>query len=184
MFRKAIREGTELGRSVKTILDNGQLVPDSLTVEVVDHELNRVRSGFILDGFPRTVKQAEALDDLLVRRGLKIDLAVFLDVPQEALVSRLAGRRVCEGCGRVYHVEASPPRKEGVCDACGGKVVQRRDDSEEVVRRRIEAYENQTYPLREFYSARPYFAAVDGLGSSDEVRMRLTARVEAISHCL
>lgn len=175
LFRSAIKSGTALGLEAKSFIDTGRLVPDSVTIGLVDEELSRSGSdGFILDGFPRNVVQAEALEDILQSRGLKVDRVIFLEVPQSLLLGRLTGRRVCRACGAVYHLETKPIKKDGLCDVCGGEVIQRPDDKEEVIRTRLEAYEHNTRPLKDYYRSKGAYVEVDGTGSSEEVFSRIT----------
>lgn len=175
LFRAAIKFGTPLGQEAKSYLDAGKLVPDSVTIGLVEEELKKLNGqGFILDGFPRNVAQAEALEVLLKPLGLVVDRTVFLEVPMSLLLGRLTGRRVCKSCGTVYHVASKPPSQEGVCDKCGGSVVQRPDDKEEVIRTRLEAYETSTRPLKDYYKAKGRYVEVDGTGTSEEVYGRLT----------
>ncbi len=174
LFRAAIKNGTRLGTEAKTYLDDGKLVPDSITIGLVDEVLQTLDGkGFILDGFPRTVVQAEALGGLLSRLSLKIDKSLFLEVPLDLLLGRLTGRRICKSCGTTYHIESKPPTTAGVCDKCSAAVVQRPDDCEEVIRTRLEAYEMSTKPLKDYYRAKGPFAVVDGTGSSEEVFSRI-----------
>ncbi len=174
LFRAAIRNQTALGKEAKGYLDAGKLVPDSVTIGLVDEELGKLSGKkFILDGFPRNVAQAEALEALLAKRGLAIERVVFLEVPLAKLLGRLTGRRVCRSCGAVYHVESKPPQKAGVCDVCGGEVYQRADDKEEVIRTRLDAYETSTRPLKDYYRGKGPYVEVDGLGSSEEVFGRI-----------
>ena len=174
LFRAAIKNGTKLGTEAKAYLDAGKLVPDSITIGLVDEVLQTLDGkGFILDGFPRTVVQAEALGGLLSRLNLKIDKSLFLEVPLDLLLGRLTGRRVCKSCGTTYHIESKPPTTAGVCDKCSAAVVQRPDDYEEVIRTRLEAYEMSTRPLKDYYRTKGPFAVVDGTGSSEEVFSRI-----------
>ena len=176
MFRAAIKNETPLGVEAKKYLNQGQLVPDSVTIGMVREECAKLNGApFILDGFPRNVTQAEALEVLLKDLNLKIDRAIFLDVPLDILFGRLTGRRVCKSCGTTYHVKAKPTQKEGICDSCGGAVVQRDDDKESVISNRLNAYEQSTKPLREYYAKKDRLKIVDGLGSSEEVFARLKA---------
>lgn len=174
LFRAAIKAGTTLGMEAKGYLDAGKLVPDSVTIGLVQEELGKPSpNGFILDGFPRNVAQAHALEKLLQDRGLKIDGIVFLEVPLEKLLDRLTGRRVCKGCGAVYHVESKPTKVDGVCDLCGGQVVQRPDDKEDVIRTRLEAYEQSTKPLKDYFRNQSSYVEVDGTGTSEDVYERM-----------
>lgn len=179
LFRAAIKNGTPLGKEAKGYLDAGKLVPDSVTIGLVEEELKKLNGqGFILDGFPRNVAQAEALAGLLKTLRLTVDHTVFLEVPLALLLGRLTGRRTCKNCGTVYHIESKPTKVEGVCDVCGGQVVQRPDDKEEVIRTRLEAYETSTRPLKDYYKAKGPYVEVDGTGTSEEVFGRLTKAVQ------
>lgn len=163
LFRAAIKNNTSLGVEAKAYMDKGELVPDSIVIGMVKEAVQK-QSGvdFILDGFPRNIQQATELKKMLAGLGLKIGKAVFLEVPQQMLVSRLTGRRVCENCGTVYHVESKPPQKEGACDKCGGKVVQRADDKESVVITRLRVYEESTAPLKLFFKEQGLLQEVNG----------------------
>jgi adenylate kinase len=164
IFRENIAKGTELGKRAKAYMDKGELVPDSLVIEIAVDRLGQsdCESGFLLDGFPRTVAQAEALDSYLEGRGKKIDKVLLFNVEESILISRLTGRRVCGGCGASYHVVNIPPAKEGICDHCGAALVQRSDDNEETVRNRISVYERQTSPLIDYYKEKGVLASLDG----------------------
>ncbi|MFT4444808.1 adenylate kinase [Parvimonas sp. G1967] len=171
IFRHNIKNETELGKKVKSYLDNGQLVPDELTIDLVWDRLSKedCKNGFLLDGFPRTINQAEALQKGLEERGLKLDRVINIDVDKNILVKRLSGRRVCKNCGETYHVDNKPSEKEGVCDKCSGEVIQRADDNEKTVLDRIEVYESQTFPLIDFYKNLGLILTVDGTLSIEDV---------------
>lgn len=174
LFRAAIKNQTRLGIEARKYMDKGQLVPDAITIGMVEEVFMQLNGqSFILDGFPRNVAQGEALENLLKGHELKIDKALFLEVPIEKLMGRLTGRRVCTACGATYHIEASPTKKEGVCDKCGGQVVQRADDKEDVIRTRLMAYEESTKPLKDFYKSAKKLVEIDGLGATEEVYGRL-----------
>ena len=164
IFRHNIKNETELGKKVKSYLDKGQLVPDELTIDLVWDRLSKddCKKGFLLDGFPRTINQAEALQKGLEERGLKLDKVINIDVDKNILVKRLSGRRVCKNCGETYHVDNKPTLKDGVCDKCSGEVIQRADDNEKTVLDRIEVYEKQTFPLIDFYKNLGLILTVDG----------------------
>lgn len=162
LFRAAIKGQTELGKQAQAYMDKGQLVPDSIVIGMVEEVLKKGVKNFILDGFPRTVAQAQALDELLNKMHLSIGKAIFLEVPTEILMDRLTGRRVCKNCGAVYHIVSKPTTKEGVCDNCGGEVIQRNDDKAEVIGNRLKAYEEFTSPLKDFYKKDGKFTAVNG----------------------
>lgn len=183
LFRSAIKNGTPLGKEAKGFLDAGKLVPDAITIGLVEEVLQKLGSkNFILDGFPRTVPQAEALEGLLKKMGLGIDKILFLEVPLNLLLKRLTGRRVCKNCGAVYHVESKPTAKAGVCDTCGGEVIQRPDDQESVIKTRLEAYENSTRPLKEYYKAHGPYGEIDGVGAAEEVYGRMTKALHVKAH--
>ena len=171
MLRHAVAAGTELGRRAKGYMDAGELVPDDVIIGLVGETLGRpeARKGFVLDGFPRTLAQAEALDRLLDERGLELDRVVLFRISDAALVERITGRRVCRQCGRNYHVTFSPPTRADVCDACGAPLYQRSDDEEATVRRRLAVYERDTRPLAEYYRGRNLLDEVSGEGSVDRV---------------
>ncbi len=175
IFRANIKNETELGKEVKAYLNEGKLVPDELTIRIVWDRLDDgdCADGFLLDGFPRTIPQAEALDRGLLERGLKLDRVVNIEVDKEVLVKRLAGRRVCKGCGATYHVDNNPTKAQGVCDACNGEVIQREDDSEETVLNRIRVYENQTQPLIDYYDGQGLILTVDGTRPIDEISQEI-----------
>lgn len=164
IFRANIKNGTELGREAKTYMDKGELVPDELTVRIL---LDRVaqpdcEKGYVLDGFPRTIPQAEVLDQELTKRNEKIDYAINVEVPDENIVRRMSGRRACVSCGATYHMVHIPPKKEGVCDKCGNELILRDDDKEDTVKNRLGVYHDQTQPLIEYYSGKGVLHSVDG----------------------
>ncbi|NLL19263.1 MAG: adenylate kinase [Clostridia bacterium] len=164
MFRKAISEGTELGKKAKEYMDAGQLVPDEVTIGIVKERLSEedCRKGFLLDGFPRTVPQAEALEGILRELGMELDAVLNVAVPDEKLVARLTGRRICRQCGASYHVLYNAPKQEGICDACQGELYQRSDDSEETATNRLSVYHQNTAPLIDFYAKRGLLKEIDG----------------------
>jgi adenylate kinase len=164
IFRKNLKEGTELGVRVKSFMDKGLLVPDELVVEIVEDRLKEkdCEEGFLLDGFPRTLVQAKELDAVLGRMNINMDNVVNIEVDKSILIGRAVGRRICRGCGATYHVEFNPSAKEGVCDLCGGELYQRSDDNEETVSKRIQVYMNQTQPLIEYYSNQGILIDIDG----------------------
>ncbi|MTK12940.1 MAG: adenylate kinase [Clostridiaceae bacterium] len=164
IFRKNISEKTPLGIEAKRYMDNGQLVPDEVTIGIVNDRLsmNDCENGFLLDGFPRTVKQAEALDSFLNSNEQKIDTALLIDVPKEFILERMTGRRVCSACGASYHIKFNTPKVENKCDVCGGPLVQRKDDTEETVKERLDVYDRQTQPLIQYYKEKNILAKVDG----------------------
>ncbi len=182
LLRAAVREESELGREAVRYMDRGQLVPDQLVLKMIAERLRRkdARDGFILDGFPRNVMQAEALTTGLERAGLKLDKVVAVIAPDEELVKRISGRRTCRNCSAMYHVIFEPPAKPGVCDKCGGELYQRDDDAEETVRERLKVYAETTRPLLDYYARLGLLAQVDGLGRTDEVEQRILAAVCAV----
>lgn len=164
IFRANIKNGTELGMEAKKYMDQGLLVPDELTVKIL---LDRVanedcKNGYVLDGFPRTIPQAEVLDKALTELGDQIDYAIDVDVPDENIVKRMGGRRACLSCGATYHIEHVPPKSEGICDKCGQELVLRDDDKPETVKNRLNVYHEQTQPLIEFYTKKGVLKTVDG----------------------
>lgn len=175
LFRAAIKGKTSLGQKAQSFMDKGQLVPDEVVIGMVEEVLNSGVMNFILDGFPRTVPQALALDELLKRKSVVIEKAIFLEVPYRVLFTRLAGRRVCKNCGSVYHVESSPEKKSGVCDKCDGPVVQRNDDKEDVIEQRLKAYEEYTRPLKDFYKQSGKFVEIDGNRDATQVYASLSS---------
>ena len=174
IFRENVSKGTELGRLAKTYMDAGELVPDDVVVGMVAHALDALE-GFILDGFPRTTGQAEALEQKLEVMGRPLSTALAFAVSDELAVKRLAGRRTCGGCGRVFNVEFDLPKVEDVCDRCGKALIHREDDEEHTVRHRIEVYHRSTEPLIEFYGSRGLLRSVDADGTEDEVTARAVA---------
>ena len=179
LFRAAIKNKTELGLKAKSFMDKGELVPDAIVIGMVDEVLAKLgKNSFILDGFPRTVAQAEALRTILARRTMDIGKAVFLEVPKEELLGRLTGRRVCKSCGAVYHIASKPPKVAGVCDVCGGEVVQRDDDKEDVIAIRLKTYEENTVPLRAYFKEQGKYVEINGNQSTETV---FTALKKAIS---
>lgn len=176
IFRANIKNNTELGLEAKKYMDQGLLVPDELTVKIL---LDRVAKedcadGYVLDGFPRTIPQAQVLGDALARQGEKIDYAVNVDVPDENIVRRMSGRRACLKCGATYHVEHIPPKAEGICDTCGSELVLRDDDRPETVQNRLKVYHDQTQPLIDFYTARGVLKTVDGTADMQDVFSAIT----------
>ncbi len=175
LFRAAIKNKTELGLKAQSYMDKGELVPDSIVIGMVEEVLKTDDGSFILDGFPRTVTQAEALDGLLNKIQMNVGKAIFLEVPYQTLLKRLTGRRVCKSCATVYHVESKPTVKEGVCDSCGGEVVQRNDDKEAVIANRLKAYEEFTMPLKNYYKETGLYVEVDGNRDTENVYKSIRA---------
>ncbi len=171
MFRLAIKNGTELGKEAKSYMDKGELVPDEVTIGIVKERLSQsdAKDGFLLDGFPRTVEQAEALNGIMKELGTKIDKTIYVEVTEEELMNRLTGRRICEVCGTTYHLVFNPPKQEGVCDLDGGKLYQREDDNPETVANRLEVNIQQTAPMLDFYEDQGVLVKVDGSQDIDEV---------------
>lgn len=175
LLREAIQQKSPLGVEAQSYVDAGKLVPDSVVIGLVREFLEKNKtSRFIFDGFPRTIVQAEALEKQIDEIGaVKIQNALFLEVPQADLLQRLSGRRVCKNCGAVFHEINNPPKKQGVCDNCGGEVYQRKDDAAEAIQTRLEAYEKSTAPLKDYYVKKGLFVSIDGLGSSNSVFGRI-----------
>ena len=170
IFRKNISENTPLGIEAKSFMDNGQLVPDEVTINMVKERLKEddCRSGYLLDGFPRTVSQAEALESFLQERNESLNTALLIDVPSDFILERMTGRRVCPSCGASYHVKFNPA-VDGKCELCGTEVVQRKDDTEETVKERLDVYKEQTQPLIDFYKEKELLSVVDGTKAINEV---------------
>jgi len=177
LLRDAVARGTELGKRAKAAMDAGELVSDDIVLGMIRERLGRpdAAEGFILDGFPRNIAQAQALDGLLEELGAPLDAAVLMDVDFDVLLKRLTGRRTCASCGKVFNVYFFPPKRDGVCDACGGELVQRADDNEETISQRLRVYEAQTSPLVEFYETRDKLKVVPAEGEIDAVYERLVS---------
>ncbi|WP_373600669.1 adenylate kinase [Paraclostridium bifermentans] len=171
IFRKNIKEGTDLGKKAKGFIDQGLLVPDELTVGLVTDRISQAdcANGFMLDGFPRNVAQAQHLDEYLKEVGISLSTVVNIEVDKDILVGRAVGRRICKSCGATYHVEFNPPKVDGVCDVCGGELYQRADDNEETVSKRIQVYLDETKPLVDYYSKEGIIANINGEQSIDKV---------------
>lgn len=178
LFRAAIKNKTPLGLEAQGYIEKGQLVPDSVTIGMVEEVLKSGVQNFILDGFPRTVAQADALEHLLAKMNLEVSKAIFLEVPQEILMGRLTGRRVCKNCAAVYHIDTKPTKAEAVCDACGGEVVQRNDDKAEVIGNRLKAYDEYTSPLKEYFVRSGKFVSVNGNRGTDAVFNDIAALIK------
>jgi len=181
ILRAAVKEGTALGLKAKSFMDAGKLVPDEVVIGMIEERIMapEVANGFLLDGFPRNVSQAEALAEMLEKHGKIIDRVVFMDAPEEMLLQRLSGRLICRGCGFGFHRHYSPPREEGRCDRCGGELYQRDDDKEEVISQRLEVYGEQTKPLLEYYKALPSFRRLDAAGEMAAVYAELIEAVKS-----
>ena len=181
MLREEVAAGTPLGREAKSYMDQGALVPDDVIIRMMAERLGAAAGrGFILDGFPRTIAQAEALARLLKDLGQTLDTVVYFDVSEPELLRRLTGRRVCRACGHSYHLTSNPPKRAGVCDACGGELYQRDDDTEATVRRRLEVYQRQTAPLLDYYRQRNMLTTVSGEGPLATIRGAIRAAAGAI----
>jgi adenylate kinase len=187
LFRAAIRAETDLGKQIKAIYDAGGLVSDDITVALVEERLDEIATrrglgervnGAIYDGFPRTRAQAEALDAALAKRDETVTAVVQIDVPRETLIRRLAGRRICSNCGRVYNIDSNPPKVAGVCDICGGALIQRQDDTEDAVRRRLDLYFAETEPLTRYYRERGLLQTIDGDRDIDAITEDLVTLIE------
>jgi adenylate kinase len=175
IFRANLRDETPLGLKAKSYMDAGELVPDDIVIGMLKEELREGGNAFVLDGFPRTPAQAQALEEAVAEMGARLDAVLKFDVPDDVVIRRLAGRRTCGRCQRTYNVEQQPPREPGVCDACGGELLQREDDREETVRRRIDVYHRETEPLEDFYRQRGLLRDVDARGDVEEVNRRAIA---------
>ncbi len=182
MFRAAIKEGTEMGSKAKEYMDKGQLVPDEIVVGIVGERLEAedCSGGFLLDGFPRTVAQAEALTDKLNNLGIKIDAVINIDVPSKELLERLTGRRVCRSCGVSFHMKFNAPQVRNICDSCSGELYQRDDDTVETVGNRLEVYSNQTEPLIDYYRKKGLLVNIDGNREIDKVFTDIAAYLDKI----
>jgi len=183
IFRKNISEKTPLGIEAKSYIDKGHLVPDKLTIDIVQDRLEQedCKSGFLLDGYPRTVNQAEALKNFLQEKGKKLDTALLIKVPKEYIIDRMTGRRVCLSCGASYHVKFNPTKVEGKCDICGSVVIQRDDDCEETVNERLEIYDAQTQPLIDYYKEQDLLSEVDGTQAINDVFKNICGILGAIN---
>jgi adenylate kinase len=175
ILRKAVAEQTKLGKEASEFIDRGALVPDSVIVKLVAERLkdNDCRKGFILDGFPRTIPQAQSLEEILEKMGLGLQHVLLMQVPAGLIVERLAGRRICRDCGALYHRSFDPPKQQGVCDRCGGELRQRDDDREETVKARLDVFDAQTAPLADYYRQRGILREIDGVGKVEEIQKRV-----------
>lgn len=171
ILRAAVNQGTELGKKAKEYMDQGLLVPDEVITGIVKERLRKsdVEKGFILDGFPRTIPQAESLEKILEEMGIKLDAVINIVVPREELIERFTGRRVCENCGSTYHIKYNPPKQEGICDKCGGRLIVRADDDVKTVEKRIDVYERETKPLIDYYKSKNLLVNIDGNRPIEEV---------------
>ena len=177
IFRANIKNGTDLGKKAKEYMDQGLLVPDELTCDLVMDRIAQddAKNGFVLDGFPRTIPQAEALDAALTKIGQAMDYAIDVDVPDENIINRMSGRRACLNCGATYHIVSIPPKKEGICDTCGNELVLREDDKPETVKKRLDVYHDQTQPLIDYYNGKGILKSVDGTQPMEKVFEDITA---------
>ncbi|MEW6446980.1 MAG: adenylate kinase [Bacillota bacterium] len=177
MLREAVKQGTEMGKKAKEYMDKGQLVPDEVIIGVVKERIAQpdCKTGFLLDGFPRTLPQAEALDATLKDLGVKLDGVINIKVPRERIVARITGRRVCRSCGDTYHITNKPPKEAGKCDKCGGELYQRSDDTEETVNKRLDVYEAQTKPLLDYYGKQGLVLDINGDQPIDKVLQDILA---------
>jgi adenylate kinase len=175
LLRAAVKHGTELGKKAESYMKAGELVPDKIIIGLIEEKQNdgELDHGFILDGFPRTIPQAEALDEMFARAGAKIDKAVLLDVKDDEIIKRLSGRMYCTECQAAYNYPANMPKQEGVCDKCGGKLARRPDDEPEVVKNRLEVYKKQTQPIEDYYRAKSVLLPIPGQGTPDEIFARI-----------
>jgi adenylate kinase len=175
ILRQAVKDGTEMGLKAKSYMDKGLLVPDDVVIGIIEDRLTQsdAKFGMILDGFPRTVPQAEALDELTARMDMSLDAVVYIKAPADIIVQRLSGRRTCRDCQTVYHIEHSPPKEPGVCDRCGGELYQRDDDKEQTIRKRLEVYESQTSPLLDYYRKAGKLSEVSGEGTIENVNVEI-----------
>ena len=183
MFRAAVKEGTELGKKAKAVMDAGGLVPDEITIGIVKERLAKedCKKGFILDGFPRTVEQADALTKILNELGMKLTRVLNIHVPSEDLIERAVGRRICKSCGATYHIKFNPTQKDGVCDNCSGELYQRKDDNEETMKNRLSNYEASTKPLIDYYKKANLYTEIDGRQPIDKVTEDLVSVLSSVN---
>ena len=181
ILRTAVKEGTLLGVKAKGFMDQGKLVPDEIVIGIIEERLKATdcNVGFILDGFPRTIPQAEALEPIQVKLGKKINHVISIEVDPEELVRRLTGRRTCKNCGAMFHVLFQPPKKEGMCDRCAGMLYQRADDNEEAIRTRLKEYEKQTSPLIQYYRGKKTLRSIQGVGGPDQIFEQIARVLDA-----
>ena len=181
ILRAAVKESTPLGMKAKGFMDQGQLVPDEIVIGIIEERMKAkdCNLGFILDGFPRTIPQAEALQPILTKIGKKIDHVINIEVDPEELVRRLTGRRTCKNCGAMFHLLFQLPKKEGICDRCGGTLYQRADDKEETIRTRLKEYEKQTAPLIQYYQGKKTLRSIQGVGGPDQIFDQIICLLDA-----
>ena len=179
LLRAAVKEGTDLGKKAKTYMEAGELVPDEIIIGLIEEKQKAgdLNKGFILDGFPRTIPQAEALDEMFQRVNTKIDHAVLLDVDDKEIISRLSGRMYCNDCQTPYNYPNNMPKKEGICDKCGGKLIRRPDDEPDVVKNRLEVYKKQTQPIEDYYRGKSLLLPIPGIGSPDDIFNRIVSEL-------
>jgi adenylate kinase len=182
ILRTAVKGKTPLGAKAKEFMDQGKLVPDELVIGIIEERLKALdcRPGFILDGFPRTIAQAEALQPILAKMGKSIDHVINIEVDDEELVHRLTGRRTCKNCGAMFHLIFYPPKKEGMCDRCGGFLYQRDDDKEETIRTRLKEYQRQTAPLIQYYQEKKKLRSTPGVGEQNQIFERIVTHIDAM----
>lgn len=180
IFRSNMKAHTKLGEQAKAYMDAGTLVPDDLVVALVADRIAQedCQTGYILDGFPRTIPQAEALEETLHKRGLALDYVFHIVVPDEEIIARMSGRRACENCGGTYHIKYRKSKQEGICDICAGKLITRQDDTEETVRKRLSVYHTQTQPLIQFYEEKGLLVSIDGVAEMDDVFKQIREQIE------
>ncbi len=181
ILRKAVADGTPLGKEAKSYMDKGELVPDSVVIGLVKERLGQddCKKGYILDGFPRNTSQAETLDGVLGEMNSPLDVALSVDVDMDILMKRLTGRRTCKGCQQMYNIHFTPPKKDGVCDKCSGELYQRDDDKEDTIKNRLEVYDKSTAPLIDYYGRKNILKSVDGVGNIDEIFNNVCSVLEA-----
>ncbi len=181
ILRKAVADGTDLGKEAKSFMDKGELVPDSVVIGLVKERISQddCKKGYILDGFPRNIAQAETLDTVLAGMNAPLNLALSVDVKKDDLMKRLTGRRTCKGCQQMYNVHFSPSKQEGVCDKCSGELYQRNDDKEETINNRLDVYEKATAPLIDYYGKKGILKSVSGVGSIDDIFNKVCAILDA-----
>ncbi len=180
ILREAVSKGTDLGRKAKEYMEKGELVPDEVVIGIIKDrlKLEDAQDGFILDGFPRTVNQAQSLDKVLKEEGNSLDLVLYFEVDEEEIVKRLTGRRNCSKCGAIFHLIYNPPKKSGICDLCRGELIQREDDREETVKNRLRVYLSQTFPLIDYYQEKGLLREIDARKSEDEVYQKIKRVLE------
>jgi len=182
IFRNAVKEGTEMGKKAKEYMDKGLLVPDEIVVGIVKERLSRpdCKGGVLLDGFPRTVEQAEALDEVMQELNMKVDAVINVDVNEDELINRLTGRRVCRNCGATYHLKFNPPKVRNICDHCSGELYQRSDDTIDTVKERLAVYNKQTLPMIEYYRSKNLFVNINGEQQINDVYAAISAHLKKI----